>query len=284
MSTTGNESSTVKWQPLNPRQRRVAGVLIEKAKTVPDSYPMTLNGIITGCNQKSNRDPQMDLSEDEVQEVLEELKRMGVVIEVITTGSRVPKYKHNLYDWLGVDKVEIAVMTELLLRGEQTLGELRARAARMEPIPDLGTLQTIFQSLLAKKLVRELTPPGRGQLVSHNLYKDRELPELQAAATRHSAAHPQAASSGSGSGGSAGSFATESDSPSWRSGVGGPPASGAGTASIAGAAAAARPGVTLDMFAELRLEVAELRAEVARLRSLLSELSGSASGAGTDDV
>lgn len=276
MSTTGNESSPVKWQPLNPRQRRVAGVLVEKAKTVPDSYPMTLNGIITGCNQKSNRDPQMDLTEDEVQEVLEELKRLGVVIEVITTGSRVPKYKHNLYDWLGVDKVEIAVMTELLLRGEQTLGELRARAARMEPIPDLGALQTIFQSLLAKKLVRELTPPGRGQLVSHNLYKDRELPELQAAATRHSAAHPAAAASGPGS---AGSFAAESDGSTWRGGASGSEAAGTATA-----VAAPRPGVTLDMFAELRLEVAELRAEVARLRTLVGELRESAGGAAADNI
>jgi uncharacterized protein YceH (UPF0502 family) len=264
MSTQGNETPTVKWQPLNPRQRRVAGVLIEKAKTVPDTYPMTLNGIITGCNQKSNRDPQMELSEDDVQEILEELKRMGAAVEVIMGGARVPKYKHNLYDWLGVDKVEIAVMAELLLRGEQTMGELRARAARMEPIADLGALQTIFQSLLAKNLVRELTPPGRGQLVSHNLYKDRELPELQAAAARHSAAHPPTAQhSVTGPG----SLTTASE----RS------RDGLGAGEFAGAAVV-RPGVTLDMFSELRLEVAELRAEVARLRAAVQQVTGLSSG------
>lgn len=269
MSTQGNETPTVKWQPMNPRQRRVAGVLIEKAKTVPDTYPMTLNGIITGCNQKSNRDPQMDLSEDDVQEILEELKRMGAVVEVIMGGARVPKYKHNFYDWLGVDKVEIAVMAELLLRGEQTMGELRARAARMEPIADLGALQTIFQSLLAKNLVRELTPPGRGQLVSHNLYKDRELPELQAAAARHSAAHPPATQNSTGG---SGAFNSTSE--------------GGRDVLVAGeypGMASARPGVTLDMFSELRLEVAELRAEVARLRAAVQQVTDLPSG-GMSDV
>ncbi len=130
-------STQPKWRPLSPRQRRIAGVLVEKAKTTPDAYPMTLNSLRTGCNQKSNRDPQMDLTEGEVEEALEELREMGAVGEVQGSG-RALKYRHYLYDWLGVDKVEMAVMVELLLRGEQTVGELRGRAARMEPIADLA--------------------------------------------------------------------------------------------------------------------------------------------------
>lgn len=175
------EPQAVKWQALNARQRRVVGVLIEKAKTTPDAYPMTLNGLTTGCNQKSNRSPQMNLSSEDVETVLDELRTLGAVVEVQTSG-RVPKYRHQMYDWLGVDKVELAVMAELLLRGEQTVGELRARAARMEPISGIEQLRPVLQSLMDKKLVMALSPEGRGQIISHGLYKDRELADLQARA------------------------------------------------------------------------------------------------------
>lgn len=236
-----------KWQPLNSRQRRVLGVLVEKAKTVPDSYPMTLNGIVTGCNQKSNRDPQMELSEDDIQQVLEELRAMGAVTEVQTSG-RVAKFRHHVYEWLGVDKVEIAVMTELLLRGAQTLGDLRGRASRMEPIADLGTLQRIVKALVDRKLMLELTPAGRGQVVSHNLYKERELVELRARFAGMQTA----------------SGAADDDDER--------PASPPSAAPRSAPSSGYTPGVTSDMFAELRVEVAELRAEVARLRNQLEEL------------
>jgi uncharacterized protein len=186
------EPQARKWRALNPRQRRVVGVLIEKAKTTPDAYPMTLNSLMAGCNQKSNRAPQMNLSTDDVEVILEELREMGAVVEVQTSG-RVPKFRHQMYDWLGVDKVELAVMAELLLRGEQTVGELRARAARMEPIPGMDELRPVLQSLMAKKLVISLSPEGRGQVVSHGLYKDREMAEVQARAVSLS----QVSSSGS---------------------------------------------------------------------------------------
>src|SRR3954470_14308318 len=167
-----------RWQPLNMRQRRVFGVLVEKAKTTPDAYPMTINGLVAGCNQKSNREPQMNLSPDDVEQVLEELRGMGAVTEVQGSG-RVAKYRHHAYEWLGVEKTELAVMTELLLRGEQTLGELRGRAARMEPIADLAALKPVVDSLMEKGLMIELTPAGRGQVVSHGLYSERELNELK---------------------------------------------------------------------------------------------------------
>lgn len=172
------------WQPLAPRLRRVAGVLIEKAKTTPDVYPMSLNAITTACNQKNNRFPVTNYSTDDVQECLDKLRELGAVSEIQGSG-RVPKFRHHLYEWLGVDKQEIAVMAELLLRGEQTVGDLRTRASRMEPITDQAALRPILQSLIQKKLVLELTPEGRGQIVTHNLHKDRELEEVRARAARH---------------------------------------------------------------------------------------------------
>jgi len=166
-----------RWQPLGAIDRRVLGVLGEKAKTTPAIYPMSLNAICTGCNQKSNRAPLMQLEPGEVEESLDRLREMRAV-GLIEGYGRVAKYRHYLYEWLGVDKVEIAVMIELLLRGEQTIGELRGRAARMEPIPDLAALRPVLDSLKAKGLLVALTPEGRGQVVTHALYKPRELENL----------------------------------------------------------------------------------------------------------
>lgn len=166
-----------KWRPIGRNARRVLGVLVEKAKTTPDAYPLTLNALTNGCNQKSNRDPLMNLEPHQVEETLEELRNLSAVIEVVG-GGRVPKYRHLLYEWLGVDKVEAAIMTELLLRGAQTVGELRGRAARMEPIADVNTLRPLLESLQAKGLVIALSSPGRGQVVSHNLYLPEELEKL----------------------------------------------------------------------------------------------------------
>jgi uncharacterized protein YceH (UPF0502 family) len=120
----------------------------------------------------------MQLEEDEIEEVIERLREAGAVA-VIQGGARVDKYRHLAYEWLGVDKVELAVMGELLLRGAQTIGELRGRAARMEPIKDLGELRPVLDSLLAKKLIAYLTPEGRGAVVSHNLYHASEMDKVR---------------------------------------------------------------------------------------------------------
>ena len=140
--STCSESATTsgRWQPLSATDRRVAGVLVEKAKTTPEAYPLSLNAVVTGCNQKSNRFPQLELESDAVQDSLDRLRALGAVGLVQGT-SRVDRFRHLLYEWLGVDKVELAVMAELLLRGAQTEGELRGRAARMEPIADLAALR-----------------------------------------------------------------------------------------------------------------------------------------------
>ena len=168
-----------KWQTLERNDRRVVGVLVEKAKTTPDNYPLTLNSLLNGANQKSNRSPQMQLDEEHVFDALERLRKLKAVAEVQGDG-RAPKFRHLLYDWLGVDKYELAVMAELLLRGAQTLGELRGRAARMEPIAGISELRPIIDSLYAKGLLLYLTPPGRGCIVTHSLYQERELEKLRA--------------------------------------------------------------------------------------------------------
>ena len=169
-----DEPEAAQWRPLDSIQRRVLGVLIEKSKTTKDSYPLTLNSITTACNQKSNRKPQMELAAEDVLVTLDELRDINAVVEIQGSG-RATKYKHTMYPWLGVTKVELAVIGELLLRGEQSLGDLRARAARMEPISGLSELKPIVASLLEKKLMIELTPPGRGQMVTHRLYMPHEL-------------------------------------------------------------------------------------------------------------
>ena len=164
------------WRPLKRIERRVLGVLVEKAKTTPDQYPLSLNGLTSGCNQKSNRYPKMELDIDDVEDALEELRVAGATAEVHGDG-RVTKYRHYMKDWLGVDGVELAIMAELLLRGTQTVGELRGRAARMASgqLPDMGSLRPALASLIQKKLVVELTPAGRGQVVTHGLYLPDEL-------------------------------------------------------------------------------------------------------------
>src|SRR5205814_7664427 len=111
------------WPVLSALERRVLGVLVEKAKSTPDIYPLSLNSLVTGCSQKSNRDPIFNVSEVEVEEALSSAQKRGLVIKI--TGGRVERWRHILYESWRVDKVELAVLAELLLRGPQTEGDLR---------------------------------------------------------------------------------------------------------------------------------------------------------------
>ena len=147
---------------------------MEKSKTTPDAYPMSYSGLMTGCNQKSNRAPVTNYSVEQVESIVDELRSLGAAT-IIQGSGRVTKVRHNAYAWLNLQKVEGAIMTELLLRGEQTLGELRTRASRMEPISDLDELKRLIDGLKQRSLIVELTPTGRGQMISHNLYPEWEL-------------------------------------------------------------------------------------------------------------
>ena len=183
-----------RWQPLEAIERRVLGVLVEKAKTTPESYPLSLNALRSGCNQKNNRSPLMQLEESQIEEALDSLRKLGAALVVQGEG-RIDRYRHRAYEWLDVDKVELAVMAELLLRGSQTVGELRGRAARMEPIKGLSELQPTLDTLEAKGLIQYLTPPGRGSVVTHTLYLDREMEKVRREAGQLAATEPPAARS-----------------------------------------------------------------------------------------
>lgn len=185
--------------PLSANARRVLGVLVEKAKTTPDNYPLTLASLVSGSNQKSNRAPKMDLDDDDVLLALDELREAGAAREVQGSG-RAIKYRHAAYDWLDVDGPGSAIMTELLLRGPQTLGELRTRASRMHAFDDLGAVQTVVDTLAEKGLVEAVTPAGRGQMFAHKLYPPQERQYLEAkidkqAATTSGSPAPVAAES-----------------------------------------------------------------------------------------
>jgi uncharacterized protein YceH (UPF0502 family) len=164
---------------LSTAERRVLGVLVEKAKTTPDVYPLSLNSLVTGANQKSNRDPILNLSDENVEDTLAAMQPKGLVTRI--QGGRVERWRHNLYDVWNVNKVELAILTELLLRGPQTEGELRQHASRMEPIDDLDALRAALKPLAERNLVIFLGPEGRrGTLITHGFHAPKELEVLKA--------------------------------------------------------------------------------------------------------
>jgi len=148
---------------LTPIECRVLGTLIEKALTVPGQYPLTLNSMVNGCNQRSNREPVTDLDEDMVLTAIDGLRAKGFAREVSMEGSRVAKFRHVAREALEIGAAELAVLTELLLRGPQTVGELRGRASRMHPLESLEVVQAVLDSLRSRPapLVKRLPPaPG----------------------------------------------------------------------------------------------------------------------------
>lgn len=128
------EVGTSLGPPLGPHERRVLGVLVEKALTTPDYYPMTVNALVAGCNQKNNRNPVMQLHEADVVRALRALEEHRWVM-VADFSARVVRWKHRLSEKLGIGVGFQAILAELLLRGPQQPGELRARASRMSNIP-----------------------------------------------------------------------------------------------------------------------------------------------------
>lgn len=166
---------------LSAVERRVLGVLVEKAKTTPDAYPLSINALVTGCNQKSNRDLVMNLSDLDAEEALASCQQKGLAIKI--TGGRVVRWRHNLYEAWKVNKVELAVLGELLLRGPQTEGALRGRASRMEPIEDVDALRAVLRPMAERHLIVYLTPEGRrGTVLTHGFHATDELEHLRSRA------------------------------------------------------------------------------------------------------
>lgn len=150
-------------------EARVIGSLIEKQITTPDQYPLSLNALVNACNQKSNRDPVLELDERTVQQTVDDLGRKHFVVEKSGFGSRVPKYQHRFcnteYGTLKLDPQELAIVCELLLRGPQTPGELRSRASRMAPFSDVSEVEAALTRLSQREdgpfVVRLAREPGR---------------------------------------------------------------------------------------------------------------------------
>ena len=136
---------------LNEVEARVLGALLEKEITTPDYYPLSLNSLVNACNQKSNRDPVMNLDEDSVRDALRTLHDNSLARSVSAADSRVTKYEHRLQEAFNFDRREAALFCELLLRGPQTPGELRTRAERMHPFDDLSAAQSALQRLMNRE-------------------------------------------------------------------------------------------------------------------------------------
>ena len=142
---------------LSVAEARVLGVLVEKQCTVPDTYPLTLNALVAGCNQKSSRDPVLSLGDTEVQEALDGLKARSMAME--TSGGRVMRYAHNAERALALPSQSIAILAALLLRGPQTAGELRINTERMHRFADISTVEAFLNELAEREagaLVAEL--------------------------------------------------------------------------------------------------------------------------------
>jgi uncharacterized protein YceH (UPF0502 family) len=190
---------------LSALEARVIGCLIEKAITTPDQYPLSLNALTNACNQKSNRDPVLELDERTVQETLDGLTKKHLVLERSGFGSRVPKYQHRFcntgFGSLEFTAQETAILCELMLRGPQTPGELRGRASRMAPIAEVAEVESALAKLASREdgpfVVRLAREPGRREsryahLLSGSVEGATEGIEEHAASEAAPAATPRA--------------------------------------------------------------------------------------------
>jgi uncharacterized protein YceH (UPF0502 family) len=220
---------------LSALEARVIGCLIEKQITTPEQYPLSLNALVLACNQKSNRDPVLELTEQQVQGIVDGLTRKHLIIEKSGFGSRVPKYQQRFcnteFSALQFTPQQRAIVCELLLRGAQTPGELRSRASRMAPFSDVSEVETALEGLSAREggalVLRLAREPGRRESRYAHLF---------------SGAVAEGAAQGANAAQSAGQ-----------------PAAPAGAPDVAEHALAAR-------LERLEAEVATLRTELAALR------------------
>ena len=167
---------------LNDVETRVLGALVEKELTTPEYYPLSLNALVNACNQKSNRDPVMNLDEEDAREALRTLDKKGLAGPADNMVSRVSKYEHRLQEAYNFTRHEIAILSELLLRGPQTPGELRSRADRMHKFDDLGIVQSTLQRLMKREppLVTVLPrqPGTKEARYAHLLSGEVEVPTV----------------------------------------------------------------------------------------------------------
>jgi uncharacterized protein len=158
---------------LTPIEARILGSLIEKQLSTPEYYPLTLNALINACNQKSNRDPVMNLDDATVVAALDSLRKQHLVWQVVTSGSRTPKYEHNMKDVAAFSENQLAIVCELMLRGPQTIGELRIRASRLADFYGLSDVEYAL-----KKLMDDASGPFAVQLPRRSGQKESRYSHL----------------------------------------------------------------------------------------------------------
>jgi len=163
-------------------ETRVLGVLVEKQHTVPDTYPLTLNALVAGCNQKTARDPVLEATDAEVRAAIDRLKSLSLVME--SSGGRVMRYAHNAGKGLGLPPQSVALLAVLFLRGPQTAGELRINSERLHRFGDILSVEAFLNELAEKPFVRELArqPGARETRWAHLLSGEPVIPPASAAA------------------------------------------------------------------------------------------------------
>lgn len=186
--------------PLTHDECRVLGVLIEKAMTTPDLYPLTLNAVVAGCGQKNNRFPVVEFDEDRAYAALGSLREKKLVVLVEQSGARVSKYRHTAAEQLECRPAELALLSELLLRGPQTVGELRGRASRMTGFESTDAVTGFLRSMSEKvtPLVRRLPPTPGTRAEKYGQLLNPELHPVEGGAATSSASSTSATVSSAG--------------------------------------------------------------------------------------
>lgn len=174
-----------KVDPLHAVEVRVLGALLEKETTTPEYYPLTVNALQNACNQKSSRDPVVNYNEAEVMEALASLQYRGLVLKISGSGHRVEKYSHRLGEVLNLGRREQAVLDVLMLRGPQTVGELRGRTERMHEFADMEEVERVLEALASREAGPLVAPMARGRWAQLLGGPPEEAPPAQPAQSLH---------------------------------------------------------------------------------------------------
>jgi uncharacterized protein YceH (UPF0502 family) len=276
---------------LTPMEARVIGCLIEKQITTPDQYPLSLNALVNACNQKSNRDPMMDVDEATVQRTLDDLSKKHLIMERSGFGSRVPKYQHRFcnteFGTLKFTPQQLAIVCELLLRGRQTPGELRPRAARMAPFADTEQVEATLEMLRTRDdgpfVVRLPRQAGRRDSAYAHLFSGPVAVAESASESRAFDSRGAVTGGGGDVAGVAGSVAGAAGSVAGTAGsvagaagsvagAAGPMAEAAGSLASSQASEAPPRSARADHGDGAESRIARLEAEVRQLRSELDSL------------
>ncbi|EUC18943.1 UNVERIFIED_ORG: hypothetical protein BDU10_4962 [Burkholderia sp. CF145] len=183
MNSTTDDTPRPAMRALTPLEARVLGVLFEKQHTVPDTYPLSLNSLASGCNQKTSRSPVMNVSESEILDAINSMKRLSLVLE--GSSSRVPRFEHNMERVLGLPRQSAALLTALLLRGPQTAAELRLATARLHGFADTSSVEAFLEELAANdppRVVKLGRTPGERESRWMHLLCGEPTPEQIGAA------------------------------------------------------------------------------------------------------